>query len=151
VTFRLTFRALEAALEQELMDLWVASWSEVYAGIDFEARRGWFAGHLANWLAKGGSRIGAFGAGGELAGFMLLDQRDGHLDQFCVRRDLKGSGVAEALMAEAKRLSPGGVHLDVNAMNARAIRFYEREGFQKTGEGVNPTSGLPTVQYRWRP
>jgi putative acetyltransferase len=133
------------------MDLWVASWSEVHAAIDFEARRPWFAEHMAGWLAKGGSRIGAFAEDERLTGFILLDQRDGHLDQFCVRPDLKGEGVAQALMAKARRLSPGGIKLDVNAMNIRAIAFYEREGFVKTGEGVNPTSGLPIVHYRWRP
>jgi putative acetyltransferase len=147
----LVFRPIGSAHQRELMDLWVASWSEVYAAIDFEARRAWFAEHMAGWLRNGGSRIGAFGGSGDLAGFILLDQRDGHLDQFCMRRDLKGAGAARALMAETKRLSPGGVHLDVNAMNIRAIRFYEREGFVRTGEGVNPTSGLPILHYRWRP
>jgi putative acetyltransferase len=151
VTLRLTFRPFSNDLQQELMDLWVVSWSEVYASIDFEARRDWFAEHMAEWIRTGGSRIGAFGADGQLAGFILLDQRNGHLDQFCVRRDMKGAGVGEAMMIETKRLSPAGITLDVNAMNTRAIRFYEREGFIKTGEGVNPTSGLPTFHYHWRP
>jgi putative acetyltransferase len=147
----LAFRPVGGAHQREVMDLWVESWAEVYADIDFEARRGWFAGHMADWLAKGGSCIGVFELPAGLAGFILLNQMDGHLDQFCVRRDLKGAGVAAALMAETKRLSPAGVHLDVNALNQRAIRFYEREGFVKTGEGVNPTSGLPIFRYRWRP
>ncbi len=137
--------------EGALIDLWVESWSEVYAGIDFAARRAWFAGHMADWMAQGGIRLGAFEADGALAGFVLHNASDGHLDQLCVRRDLKGRGVASALMAEVKRLSPAGVHLTVNATNIRAIRFYEREGFRKTGEGVNPTSGLPVFHYRWRP
>jgi putative acetyltransferase len=131
--------------------LWSDSWSEVYAGIDFHARIPWFTGHMADWLAKGGVRLGAFDENNSLLGFILHHERGGHLDQFCVRRELKGRGVAPALMAEVKRLSPAGIHLTVNAMNARAIRFYEREGFVKTGEGVNPTSGLPIFHYRWRP
>jgi putative acetyltransferase len=136
---------------RDALALWAESWSEVHAGIDFHARIPWFIGHMADWLAKGGMRLGAFDAAGTVLGFVLHNAADGHLDQICVRRDLKGHGVAQALMAEVKRLSPAGVHLDVNAMNARAIRFYEREGFVKTGEGVNPTSGLPIFHYRWRP
>jgi putative acetyltransferase len=102
-------------------------------------------------VANGGSRIGAYLADGALAGFILLDERDGHLDQFCIRHDLKGQGHATALMDEVKRRAPSGIHLTVNALNSRAIRFYERQSFRKTGEGFNPTSGLPTLHYRWQP
>jgi putative acetyltransferase len=148
----LVFRPALSADLPELVDLWVASWSEVYAGIDFEARRVWFVDHVGEWTGRDGLCHVAFDiADGAMAGFILLHAGDGHLDQFCVRRDLKGRGIAALLMAEARRLSPAGIHLDVNAMNARAIRFYEREGYEKIGEGVNPTSGLPIFHYRWRP
>lgn len=146
-----TFAAVPQAREPELLALWTESWSEVYAGIDFHARIPWFSGHMAEWVAQGGERIGAFDAAGALLGFILHRTSDGVLDQFCVRRDLKGSGVARALMAEVKRRSPLAVNLTVNAMNARAIRFYEQEGFMMVGEGVNPISGLPTLDYRWQP
>ena len=42
-----------------------------------------------------------------------------------------------------------GSALDVNQANARAVRFYEREGFRKVGEGVNPVSGLETLAMEW--
>ena len=54
-----------------------------------------------------------------------------------------------ALVDEAKRLSPGGVTLLVNKDNARAIRFYERNGFVHAGEDVNPTSGRPVLKMSW--
>ena len=54
-------------------------------------------------------------------------------------------------MDEAKRLSPSGVTLLVNKDNARAIRFYERNGFAHDGEDVNPTSGRPVLKMAWRP
>ena len=38
---------------------------------------------------------------------------------------------------------PASVTLLVNKDNARAIRFYERNGFAHAGEDVNPTSGRP--------
>ena len=58
-----------------------------------------------------------------------------------VAPDHWGSKLATLLVDEAKRLSPDGVTLKVNADNARAIRFYERSGFAHAGEDVNPTSG----------
>jgi putative acetyltransferase len=136
----------------ELLDLWVASWSEVYAGIDFNERRLWFTGHLASWLQEGGlCRVACDTASGRMAGFILINPSTRLLDQICVGIPWKGRGVAALLMNEAQRLSPSEVRLDVNAMNHRAIRFYERQGFANTGKGVNPRSGLPIFHYRWRP
>jgi putative acetyltransferase len=142
---------LETNRKPALIALWVESWSEVYGAIDFESRSPWFGGHIDDWQAKGGACVCGFAEDGALAGFLLIHQGEGHLDQICARRDLKGAGAGLALMEEAKRLCPSGLRLDVNAMNVRAIRFYEREGFRRTGEGVNPTSGLPIFHYRWLP
>jgi putative acetyltransferase len=62
-----------------------------------------------------------------------------------------GSDVAMVLMDEARRISPSGVDLRVNADNARAIRFYEKQGFIDAGETVNEISGAPVRTMRWRP
>jgi putative acetyltransferase len=147
----LSFHPVGIDQEVNLLNLWEESWSEVYPNIDFHARLPWFRDHMAAWVEGGGLRVGAFTPAHNLAGFILLNTINGHLDQICVRQDLKGAGVAGALMAEARRLSPHVLTLDVNAMNLRAIRFYTREGFKKTGEGINPRSGLPIFHYRWQP
>ena len=63
----------------------------------------------------------------------------------------KGGGAAQTLLAAAKDRSPGGLDLLVNQANARAVRFYQREGFAIAGEGCNPASGLPTFAMRWQP
>ena len=149
---KIAFQHYAGADVAALLDLWVDSWSEVYPNIDFNARRPWFTEHLAGWSEAGDSIRLAFDASdGALAGFILISPRSGLLDQICVARTLKGSGVAEALLTEARRLSPTRIILDVNVLNARAIRFYEKQGFVKTGEGVNPRSGLPIYHYRWQP
>src|SRR6185369_4374455 len=77
---------------------------------------------------------------GALVGFVTIDG-SGYLDQLVVSPDRWGSELANALVDEAKRLSPAGVTLLVNKDNSRAIRFYERNGFVHAGEDVNPTSG----------
>ena len=78
-------------------------------------------------------------AGGALVGFVTIDA-SGYLDQLVVAPDRWGSRARRQLVDEAKRRSPDGVTLKVNADNARAIRFYERNGFVHAGEDVNPTS-----------
>ncbi len=74
-----------------------------------------------------------------------------YLDQIVVAPEAWGGDVAPALIAEAKRQSPRGLDLVVNADNARAIRFYEKQGFVTTGNDVNPRSGAPTRKMSWRP
>jgi putative acetyltransferase len=87
-------------------------------------------------------------ADGSMAGFVTLDE-GGHVDQLASATSAWGRGAAKALLDESKRRSPR-LHLDVNQENPRAVRFYEREGFQRTGAGVNPVSGRATWRYMWR-
>jgi putative acetyltransferase len=61
------------------------------------------------------------------------------------------SGIAGALLAEAKRLSPRGLELMVNKDNVRAIRFYEKHDFAYSGEATNPVSGRAVNKMAWRP
>jgi putative acetyltransferase len=87
----------------------------------------------------------------EIVGFVTVDPRTLYLDQIVVAPELWGSDVGAALIAEAKRLSPAGLDLDVNTDNARAIRFYEKQRFAISGAGVNPISGRPVHRMSWRP
>ena len=58
---------------------------------------------------------------------------------------------ARRSIAKAKQISPAGLDLDVNTDNARAIRFYDKQGFLIAGAGVNPISGKPVHRMSWRP
>ena len=64
-----------------------------------------------------------------MVGFVTVDPATLYLDQIVVAPEAWGCGVAAALIAEAKRISPHGLDLHVNTDNARAIRFYEKHGF----------------------
>ncbi len=85
-----------------------------------------------------------------LIGFVTIDFK-GYLDQLVVSPTHWGSELGNALLDEAKRLSPDRITLLVNTDNARAIRFYERNGFAQAGGDVNPTSGLPVLRMEWKP
>ena len=87
--------------------------------------------------------------GGALVGFVTIDA-SGYLDQLVVAPEHWGSPLANTLVDEAKRLSPDRITLLVNNDNARAIRFYERNGFVHAGEDVNPTSGRPVLRMEWK-
>ena len=132
-----------------LARLWVASWRETGFPIDFEARRPWLKGRLSAHRAVGGAIVVGLDADGRPAGFVTIDPATGYLDQLCVAPDEKGSGLARALLDKAKRLSPGVVELDVSEANARALRFYEREGFVRIAQGFSDQSGLATLRLRW--
>jgi putative acetyltransferase len=132
-----------------LANLWVAAWRESDFAIDFEARRSWLVERLVAHRAAGGAIVVGLDADGRPAGFVTIDPASGYLDQLCVRPGEQGSGLAGALLNEAKRLSPNAVELDVNQANERARRFYEREGFVAVAHGSSPQSGLPTLRLRW--
>jgi putative acetyltransferase len=134
---------LEAALA-----LWRRAWEAAMPEIDFGARLDGWRERWVGELVPGNSIVVAEIDG--LAGFVVIDAESGYLDQIVVRPENWGGEVAKALLDEAKRLAAAGIALDVNQSNARAIRFYEREGFIRSGEGVNPLSGKPTFRYAWR-
>jgi putative acetyltransferase len=146
-------RALRDFIETDLpalVDLWVTAWSETGLSINFDARRAWLIGHLRALHAGGAVIIVGLDAGRRPAGFVAIDAKSGYLDQLCVAPRERGLGLGSALIDEAKRRSPSMIELDVNEMNPRARRFYEREGFSIVGRGPNPQSGLPTLKMRWR-
>jgi putative acetyltransferase len=150
VSASVTLRDLMEGDIPAVLDLWTAGWSKTLPHIDFVARRPWMGERLREHLSDGASaRIAE--QDGELVGFVVVNSRTGYLDQIAVAPGAWGSGLARILLDEARRISPGGLGLHVNQDNPRAVRFYEREGFVRTGEGINPRSGLPIWEYRWKP
>jgi putative acetyltransferase len=144
--FRL--RPYRAEDEDAAIALWLETWQQAYPSIDFAARVNWWRERWRGELVPDAAIIVAEDAGA-LIGFVTIDTA-GYLDQLVVAPDRWGSALAGALVDEAKRLSPDRITLLVNKDNARAIRFYERNGFVDAGEDVNPTSGRPVKKMAWR-
>jgi putative acetyltransferase len=149
VTRSFTLRTYRADDEDAAIALWLRTWQEAYPSIEFAARLEWWRQRWKRELVPNAEIIVAEQAGA-LVGFVTIDAQ-GYLDQLVVAPEQWGSDVARLLVAEAKRLSPGGITLLVNKDNARAIRFYERNGFAHAGDDVNPTSGRPVLKMAWRP
>jgi putative acetyltransferase len=120
------------------------------AEIDFDARVDWWRQRWRDELVPVAT-ITVAEAQGKMAGFVTVDPASFDLDQIVVAPEAWGIGVASALIAEAKRISPDGLDLYVNKDNARAIRFYEKHGFAISGEAFNWRSGAPVHKMSWRP
>ncbi len=141
-------RPYRAEDEDAAIALWLESWREAYPDIDFAARVAWWRERWQKDLVPNAAIIVAEQSG-TLTGFVTID-RKGYLDQLVVAPPHWGSALGNALLDEAKRLSPDQITLLVNTDNARAIRFYERNGFVQAGGDVNPISGRPVLKMEWK-
>jgi putative acetyltransferase len=136
--------------EGAAIDLWQRTWQQHYPHIDFAKRVEWWRARWRTELVPSATiRIAELD--GRMMGFVTVDPHTGYLDQIVVASEAWGSEVAATLMSEARQISPAGLELKVNADNARAIRFYEKQGFVDAGETVNEISGAPVRLMRWRP
>jgi putative acetyltransferase len=143
-------RLYRADDEAATIELWRRTWQQAYPQIDFATRIAWWRERWRNELVPKAEIVVAERDDNTLVGFVTVDL-EGYLDQLVVAPEHWGSGTAQLLVEEAKRISPKGVTLLVNADNSRAIRFYARNGFAHAGEDVNPTSGRPVLKMQWLP
>jgi putative acetyltransferase len=135
--------------EAATIELWHRTWQQAYPQIDFAARLEWWRERWRKDLVPK-AEIRVAEEDGAVIGFVTVD-REGYLDQLVVAPEYWGSDVAHLLVEDAKEISPSGITLLVNKDNARAIRFYERNGFAHAGDDVNPTSGRPVLKMEWKP
>jgi putative acetyltransferase len=145
-----TLRPYCAADEDAAIELWRRTWQIAYPHLDFAARLDWWRQRWRQELVPS-TLITVAESNGLLVGFVTVDPKTMYLDQIVVAPEAWGAKTADALLAQAKRLSPTGLDLAVNADNGRALRFYEKQGFVVTGTDVNPRSGAPIRKMSWRP
>lgn len=134
----------------DTVDLWMRAWQAAMPEIAFARRLEWWRGRWQNDLVPN-NVITIADVGDHPEGFVVIDPKSGWLDQLAVEPVLWGHGIGRKLLDEAKRVSPGGIRLDVNQTNERAIRLYEHAGFARAGSGVNRHSGAATYLYEWKP
>ena len=137
--------------EDATITLWQRTWQQAYPSIDFAARVAWWRTRWRDELVPNAAIIVAEQEGAPV-GFVTIDA-SGYLDQLVVAPDHWGSEIADRLVNEAKRASPGRITLLVNTDNFRAIRFYERNGFAHAGRGRESRIGAAGAEdgmERWR-
>jgi len=92
---------------------------------------------------------------GRVVGFTMIE--DDEVDQVYVAEDGRGTGAASLLLADAERriaaLGHDRAWLAVVAGNARARRFYEREGWSDEGlfdhAAPGPDGPIPVPAHRY--
>jgi putative acetyltransferase len=136
--------------EDASVALWLRTWQKAYPELDFAERVDWWRERWRNELLLAAEVVIAE-ADGTMIGFVTVDPRTLYLDQIVVAPEHWRSAVGSALVAEAKRISPAGLDLDVNTDNDRAIGFYRKHGFTISGVGKNTISGKPVHRMSWRP
>ena len=109
--------------------------------------RAWFAavvvpGH-ETWVAQTHD--------GRTVGIMALDGAD--LDQLYLDPDHRGRGLGDRFVDLAKERRPDGQDLWCFQVNAPALRFYARHGFDEVErtDGARNEEREPDVHLRWRP
>ncbi|HMG80491.1 MAG TPA: GNAT family N-acetyltransferase [Xanthobacteraceae bacterium] len=145
-----TLRRYQPSDENASIALWLRTWQAAYPELDFAERLDWWRERWRSELLPVAEVVIAE-ADGTIIGFVTVDPRTFYLDQIVVAPEHWRSGVGATLIAEAKRMSPAGLDLDVNIDNVRAIGFYRRLGFLITGAGKNSISGKPVHRMSWRP
>ncbi len=146
----ISLRAYQADDEDASIALWLRTWQVAYPSIDFATRVDWWRERWRSELLPVAAIVIAE-TGENMVGFVTIDAATRYLDQLVVAPEYWGSGVSDALIREAKRLSPTGIDLDVNIDNARALAFYDKCGFGVASEGKNPITGRPIYRMSWRP
>jgi putative acetyltransferase len=142
-------RPYRATDEDAAIDLWFRTWQQAYPSIDFAQRRDNWRLRWRNELVPSARIVVALHTD-RMIGLVTIDA-GGYLDQLVVAPEEWGSDLGDALIAKAKAMSPRGIALLVNTDNARAIRFYERNGFVRTHEDVNPVSERKVYGMKWAP
>src|SRR6266581_4321631 len=97
-------RPYRAEDEDAAIELWRQTWQQAYPSIDFAARVAWWRERWRNELVPN-AKIVVAEAANALIGFVTIDG-SGYLDQLVVSPEHWGSALANALVDEAKRLSP---------------------------------------------
>jgi putative acetyltransferase len=122
---------------QAVADVWHRAWHDAHPG---HVPDGLTAARTRDaFRARTPSRVAdttVAEADGEVAGFVMVSGAE--VEQVFVDRPYRGSGLASALLDEAERQVAAAGHetawLAVVTGNARARRFYERQGWTDEGD-----------------
>jgi GNAT superfamily N-acetyltransferase len=145
-------RPARGADAETVADVYLASFHATYAFplayTDEDVRR-WIRDVL---VPAGDTWVAVAADGGSDRVVAMVVVRADELDQLYVHPDWQGAGIGRRLVELARSRSPGGLGLYTFQVNARARRFYERNGFvaDRFGDGSGNEERQPDVHYTWR-
>jgi GNAT superfamily N-acetyltransferase len=144
-----TIRMARADEVDEIARVWMESWvstgledASKYLLADLRAR-------VPREIEKGWSLYVA-DEGGRIVAMLALHLPDRYLDQLFVAPDYQGKGLGKRMLAFTRERLPDEIWLRCVRENAKAWRWYEREGFVFEKEEVEPKTGFTMKYYRWK-
>jgi ribosomal protein S18 acetylase RimI-like enzyme len=87
---------------------------------------------------------------GAIAAMLALHLPETYLDQLFVAPEYQGRSIGRQLLGFTRQLLPDEIWLRCVRENAKAWRWYEREGFAFEQEAVEPMTGFVMKYYRWK-
>lgn len=137
-------RALQPTDIDRVADLWLAANLQAH---DFIEPAYWTGnqGQVRELLPR--AEVYVYEKGGEILGFAGLD--GGYIEGIFVAEEVRSQGIGKSLLDFLKTKKPE-LRLNVYQKNTRAIRFYEREGFRRQGEGLDEATGERDYAMVWR-
>lgn len=152
----LALRAATPSDAEEVAALWEAGWHDGHRGhvpaeLHLHRRTGDFRRRAAERLAD----TVVATVDGQVAGFVMI--HDDEIEQIYVGAEARGHGVADALLRYGEALIAAEhdrAWLAVVDGNARARRFYERNGWRDAGpfdyHAATATGSIPVPSRRYQ-
>ncbi len=135
---------------ESIVRLWYESWHDNFPNLQHPWTYAQWKEHFQDRITANAS-IWIAESDSQLAGFIVLHENSGYLDQIFVAPPMQHQGIGTLLLNKAKELSPDGIYLDTLQSNTKSRRFYEKHGFQPGRVGINSNNGQPDIEYRWIP
>lgn len=137
-------RAFRMADIQPIMDIWLSANIEAH---EFIPASYWQEQYEAVKAMLPQAEIYVYEREGVIGGFVGLV--GDYIAGIFVQAQQRSHGVGKMLLETIKKQhSP--LSLQVYQKNDRAIRFYQREGFVVTGEGVDQATGEIELLMQWK-
>lgn len=141
-------RAYNPSDIEDIVKLWWKTWHQTFPEIKhpqpYDSWKNRFKDDLAVrgniWVAEVKNCI---------AGFMVVIEEEGELNQLFVDSDYQNRGLGTALIAKAKEICPQGLTLTTLQSNTKACLFYENHDFQPGCLSINQINGQPNIEYHW--
>jgi ribosomal protein S18 acetylase RimI-like enzyme len=127
--------------------IWFESWKTT--GLPSSANIDVLRARIPREIANGW-QLYAADEGGRVVAMLAIVAANKHLDQIFVAPDRMGQRIGRQLLAFAREKMPDEIWLRTAVANVRAVAWYEREGFVKEREELQPGWPLPRAYYRWK-
>lgn len=137
-------RVFQSADMDQVADLWLAANLQAHGFISSEY---WKENQALIKELLLQAEVYVYEKDGEILGFVGLDGE--YIEGIFVAGKAQSQGIGKSLLdfLKAKKLE---LHLNVYQKNTRAIRFYEREGFQIQSEGLDEATGEKDYAMAWQ-